>query len=304
MSICNAQESIPEKLARLEKELSALKEQIESGVLKGEIGPMGPTGPQGPRGIQGKKGETGPQGLKGAKGDRGRTGLPGRGLESKGIKVEGERIKFYNEEGVDLVDIGVHYSGDAAWACFSDGRGKNRICITNTYMNFYNENGDRVIQIDSDWHGKGKIRINGKTIGDLSEVFELKTREGVISGTVVSASPSGKGIEPSSIPYDRRAIGVVSGAADLNSAIVIGTRSDGTYDLPIAMIGQVNARVCGEGGPIQIGDLLVSSSSPGVAMRATNDNRAFGAIIGKALSEYNPGSSQIEGLIRMLVLRH
>ncbi len=82
--------------------------------------------------------------------------------------------------------------------------------------------------------------------------------------------------------------------------MLIGTRNDGSSDLPVAVIGQVYVRVSTENGPIAPGDLLVSSSRAGVAMRASDMNRAFGAFIGKALQAYN--ETAVEGLVRMLVM--
>ena len=82
---------------------------------------------------------------------------------------------------------------------------------------------------------------------------------------------------------------------------MIGTREDGTRDLPIALAGQVYVRVTVENGPIVAGDLLVSSTTPGTAMRARDMQLAFGAVVGKALQPYD-GIGGAEGLIRMLVM--
>jgi hypothetical protein len=82
---------------------------------------------------------------------------------------------------------------------------------------------------------------------------------------------------------------------------VIGQRNDSTTDLPIAVSGTVFVRVNGEGGDIYPGDLLVSSSRVGVAMRASNRDRAVGAVVGKALERYS-NVSHAEGQIRMLVV--
>jgi hypothetical protein len=46
-----------------------------------------------------------------------------------------------------------------------------------------------------------------------------------------------------------------------------------------------------------IGDLLVTSSRPGYAMKGTDRSRLVGAIVGKALEPLSSGS----GIIRVLV---
>jgi hypothetical protein len=69
------------------------------------------------------------------------------------------------------------------------------------------------------------------------------------------------------------------------------------HKAPLAVIGIVPCKVSAENGPIQIGDLLVTSSLPGFAMRGTNRRRMLGAIVGKALEPLASGS----GIIRVLV---
>jgi hypothetical protein len=84
--------------------------------------------------------------------------------------------------------------------------------------------------------------------------------------------------------------------------MVLGGRADGTSDLPVALSGTVYVQVSGEGGPVGLGDLLVTSSRPGVAMRAASSERALGAVLGKALEPWAPGKADQVGLVRMLVM--
>lgn len=67
---------------------------------------------------------------------------------------------------------------------------------------------------------------------------------------------------------------------------VIGRRealAKSTTDIPMAMVGVVPTKVSAENGPIRKGDLLVSSSIPGYAMKGTDRSRMLGAVIGKAM---------------------
>ena len=75
------------------------------------------------------------------------------------------------------------------------------------------------------------------------------------------------------------------------------TQATPSGDTPIAMSGRVWVRACSEEGPIEVGDLLTSSSTSGVAMRAADPTRAFGTVIGKAMTELAHG----EGLVLVLV---
>jgi hypothetical protein len=68
-------------------------------------------------------------------------------------------------------------------------------------------------------------------------------------------------------------------------------------EVPLAVIGVVPCKVTTENGTIARGDLLVTSSRPGFAMKGTNRQRMLGAVIGKAL-EPLPGAT---GVIQVLI---
>jgi hypothetical protein len=68
--------------------------------------------------------------------------------------------------------------------------------------------------------------------------------------------------------------------------------------VPMGVIGVIPTKVCGENGPIRRGDLLVSSSLPGHAMKADPDKVKPGQIIGKALESFNEqGTRKIKVLV-------
>ena len=68
--------------------------------------------------------------------------------------------------------------------------------------------------------------------------------------------------------------------------------------IPMGIVGVIPTKVCIEGGIIKRGDLLVTSSTAGVAMKADPDKVKVGQVIGKALQEY---SGQTVGKINVLV---
>ena len=65
--------------------------------------------------------------------------------------------------------------------------------------------------------------------------------------------------------------------------------------IPLAVVGVVPVKVSAENGAIHPGDLLVTSATPGYAMKA-GSNPPQGTVIGKALEPLNVGTS----LIKML----
>jgi len=72
-----------------------------------------------------------------------------------------------------------------------------------------------------------------------------------------------------------------------------------TAQIPMAIVGIVPCKVSAENGPISRGDLLVTSSTPGYAMRSTDIAKLPGAIIGKALQPLLEGKGKIEVLVTL-----
>lgn len=70
------------------------------------------------------------------------------------------------------------------------------------------------------------------------------------------------------------------------------------YDeVPVAVVGIVPCKVSAENGPIQPGDLLVTSTTPGHAMRA--DAPSVGTVVGKALDSLANGTGRIRILVTL-----
>ncbi|MFZ0287282.1 MAG: hypothetical protein WAL32_18785 [Terriglobales bacterium] len=70
-------------------------------------------------------------------------------------------------------------------------------------------------------------------------------------------------------------------------------------EIPLAIVGIVPCKVSAENGPIEPGDLLVSSSTPGHAMKGTDRSRMLGAVVGKALEPLNQGKGVIQVLVTL-----
>jgi hypothetical protein len=70
-------------------------------------------------------------------------------------------------------------------------------------------------------------------------------------------------------------------------------------EIPLAIVGIVPCKVSAENGPIRPGDLLVSSSTPGHAMKGTDRSRMLGAVVGKALESLSDGKGVIQVLVTL-----
>lgn len=120
--------------------------------------------------------------------------------------------------------------------------------------------------------------------GDVAERFPSAAQ--LAPGSVVSIDPAAGGkVVAASRAYDRRVAGVVSGAKDYNPGITLRADDAVKQAVPVTLTGTVYALASNVNGAIRAGDLLTTSNVPGHAMRATDGDRAHGAIVGKALED-------------------
>jgi len=131
---------------------------------------------------------------------------------------------------------------------------------------------------------------------DCAEDFDIADAETVEPGMVMVIDKGGA-LRPCQEAYDRKVTGVVSGAGDHKPGIVLDKQTSTSKRLPIGLVGKVYCRVDAEHGPINVGDLLTTSSTAGHAMKADDPTRALGALIGKALQSLKNG----RGLIPILI---
>jgi hypothetical protein len=107
-------------------------------------------------------------------------------------------------------------------------------------------------------------------------------------------------LEPSSIAYDSKVVGVVAGAGGYRPGVILDHR-DGTAGsrVAISVMGKAACRADASFGAIAVGDLLTTSPTPGCAMKADDREKAFGAVIGKALTPLAEGVGMVNLLITL-----
>jgi hypothetical protein len=147
----------------------------------------------------------------------------------------------------------------------------------------------------------GEVRADGAVYaasfntGSADVAERINTSEWVEAGDVVEIDPDHTGFfRKSADPYSRRVAGIIS----TSPGVILGNETDSETDdwddsRPVlAIAGRVPVKVTTENGPIQVGDLLVASSSPGVAMKGAA-SQAVGAVVGKAMEALAEGESTI-----------
>jgi hypothetical protein len=106
------------------------------------------------------------------------------------------------------------------------------------------------------------------------------------------------GFALSSAPRSQLVAGVYAADAGLLSSPHPMDPTIRKNEAPLALVGETLVKVSSENGPIRVGDLLVTSSAPGYAMRADEDPKA-GTILGKALQPLNSGQGKIMVLLTL-----
>jgi hypothetical protein len=148
----------------------------------------------------------------------------------------------------------------------------------------------------------GNVTVTGDIIltnaADFAEDFNIGTDILVEPGMVMVLGSEGL-LLPSQDAYDKRVVGVVSGAGDYKTGIILDKQESEGIRQPIALLGKVYCKVDAQYGSIEIGDLLTTSPTAGHAMKAMDQAKAFGCVLGKALRPLSTGNGIIPILIAL-----
>jgi hypothetical protein len=156
------------------------------------------------------------------------------------------------------------------------------------------------LDVVGDVNASGTI-TGGNIVAKYQDVAEwVPVREQMSAGTVVVLdTEQSNQVTTSKQPYDTRVAGVVSA----QPGVILGEA--GENKAMIATTGRVKVKVDATRAPIKIGDLLVTSDVPGVAMKSipldlggTPIHRP-GTIIGKALEPLAKGVGEILVLLSL-----
>jgi len=153
------------------------------------------------------------------------------------------------------------------------------------------------LRVDGQVDIAGSLFTHCLTIQGGCDWYELsQSTDDIQPGEVAVIDTNGgiNAVQRSTRAYDPLVTGVVSGAGGVQPGL--GLTQAGALDgnTKIAMGGKVMVRVVGKVIP---GNLLTSSNTHGCAMAVKNRKKAYGAVLGKALTAPNA-----EGLVLMQVM--
>jgi len=164
-----------------------------------------------------------------------------------------------------------------------------------------NSVGHNVFRVDDT--GKGYFDGGTATTGaDFAESVAVRgNRSEYEPGDLLVIDPSGeRRLALSQTPYSTLVAGIYSTKPGLLATPhTMDDPAIKTSEVPLAVVGIVACKVTAENGPIRVGDLLVTSSRPGHAMKGTDRSQMLGAVVGKALEPLPEGTGVIQVLVTL-----
>lgn len=147
--------------------------------------------------------------------------------------------------------------------------------------------------------GRGFFNGGTQTSGaDVAEAFDVTgNRSAYEPGDVLVIAVSGdRTVEKSAAPYST----LVAGVYATRPGVLLAEDSidaDISSKVPMGVIGVIPTKVCNENGAIRRGDMLVTASRPGYAMKADADKVRTGQVLGKALENFEGVAGKIKVLV-------
>lgn len=166
-------------------------------------------------------------------------------------------------------------------------------------------NADACSIVLKDSSGSDSIQLDGfagdirLVAADCAEEFDVAEGDNIDPGAVMVINDDRK-LELCRKPYDKRVVGIISGAGKFRPGIVFDRKKG--YVGPratISVLGKVSCKADASYAPIEIGDLLTTSPTTGHAMNANDPHRTPGSIIGKALSPLEEGKGILDVLVTL-----
>lgn len=153
-------------------------------------------------------------------------------------------------------------------------------------------------------NGNGTVFADGgfRPFGaDFAESIAVRGNvEHYTPGDLLAIDPSSeRRLSLSQTPYSTLVAGIYSTQPGVVASQHRVNEAFAKDEVPLAVVGIVPCKVTAENGPIVAGDLLVSSSNPGHAMKGTDRSRMLGAVVGKALEPLQKGNGVIQVLVTL-----
>jgi hypothetical protein len=162
-------------------------------------------------------------------------------------------------------------------------------------------NGNNVFRVDSTGKGYFDNGTTGSGADFAESVSVLEEKSAYEPGDVIAIDTTGvRRFAKVAHPYSTLVAGIYSTKPGV---LATEHRTDdpriASEEIPLAVVGIVPCKVTNENGNVNAGDLLVSSSTAGYAMKGTDRTKMTGAVVGKALQSMHAKSGVIEVLVSL-----
>lgn len=207
----------------------------------------------------------------------------------------GARGDALGASGTAVGVFGQTFSPDG-WAAYFVNRASGNIMV-----GVVSQNADvPVFRVD----GTGKVFADGgfqPNGADFAESVAVSgNRNNYAAGDLLVIDPnSNRHLALARQPYSTLVAGIYSTKPGMLGSTHTVDEQAPKDEVPLAVVGIVPCKATAENGAIQVGDLLVTSSTPGRAMKGTDRTKMLGAVVGKALDPLKNGTGVIQVLVTL-----
>lgn len=195
------------------------------------------------------------------------------GIDVESAFLHGIQVDSANNDGVHVFTAGVNYYGSGL-------KGAEDFAVLNT----------------------GEVRSKVGFATPAKDYAVMMNVQGVKSDyepgdVLVISGDQGQRVDRCTTSNVTTVLGVYSPAPGFLGGQTVTGQAENAGSIPVAIMGIASVKVSAENGSINPGDLLVTSSTPGYAMRGTDPTP--GTILGKALGSLEKGTGTILVLLTL-----
>ncbi len=223
----------------------------------------------------------------------GGTGVTGVAYSTSGFAV-GVQGLAVGTTGNGVAVFGLASSPDGAAALFSNVAAGNIIVggIGQPAVNVFRVDGTGRVYADGGFQPNGADFAESMAVAGDRSKYE--------AGDLLVIDPTAnRRLNLSQQPYSTLVAGIYSTKPGMLGSTRKVDEAAPRDEVPLGVVGIVPCKVTTENGPIHVGDLLVTSSTPGHAMKGTDRSRMLGAVVGKALESMPQGTGVIQVLVTL-----
>jgi hypothetical protein len=194
--------------------------------------------------------------------------------------------------GLGIGVNGLTSSPDGFGGSFTNFAGGNILRGVNNATVVFRVDGNGTVFAD------GGLQPGGADFAESMAVSGDRRRYGAGDLLVIDTQGERK-LALSQRPYSTLVAGIFSTKPGMLGSTRKADEAGAEDEIPLAVVGIVPCKVSAENGAIRPGDLLVTSSLSGHAMKGTDRSRMMGAVVGKALGSLEQGTGVIQVLVTL-----